>query len=190
MIHLQYQTVAKRRVHSVCTKGLRLFSLAYAALRSCLARWLKQERRATSGVFSAYHAPTCAAKAASTRLRFSFIDGVRQRFSIDPGSRATTSMCSRSKGDLTDLPPGLLHVGADEILLDDARRYAHLLANSGPAADLHVWEGMVHVFPANLVLLQAAREALDLAGEFLWRRRSLSDMLRLSVHHHSHGETT
>jgi epsilon-lactone hydrolase len=78
-------------------------------------------------------------------------------------------------GDLTDLPPVLLHVGADEILLDDARRYAHLLANSGPAAELHVWEGMVHVFPANLVLLQAAREALDLAGEFLRRKRSLAE---------------
>jgi acetyl esterase/lipase len=78
-------------------------------------------------------------------------------------------------GDLTDLPPVLLHVGAEEMLLDHARRYAHLLANSGPAAELHVWEGMVHVFPANLVLLQAAREALDLAGEFLRRKRSLAE---------------
>jgi hypothetical protein len=34
---------------------------------------------------------------------------------------------------------------------------------------------MVHVFPANLVLLQAAREALDLAGEFLRRKRSLAE---------------
>jgi epsilon-lactone hydrolase len=66
-------------------------------------------------------------------------------------------------------------VRAREILLDDARRYAHLLVNSGRAAELHVWEGMVHVFPANLVLLQAAREALDLAGEFLRRKRSLAE---------------
>jgi epsilon-lactone hydrolase len=70
-------------------------------------------------------------------------------------------------GDLTDLPPVMLHVGEDEILLDDARRYAELLAQSGLAAELHIWEGMVHVFPANLVLLRAAREALDIAGEFL-----------------------
>jgi hypothetical protein len=34
---------------------------------------------------------------------------------------------------------------------------------------------MVHVFPANLVFLQAAREALDLAGEFLRRKRSLAE---------------
>jgi monoterpene epsilon-lactone hydrolase len=74
-------------------------------------------------------------------------------------------------GDLTGLPPILLHVGEDEILLDDARRCAHLLAKSGPA-QLHVWQGMVHVFPANLSLLHAAREALDIAGKFLRRSRS------------------
>jgi acetyl esterase/lipase len=75
-------------------------------------------------------------------------------------------------GHLAGLPPVLLHVGEDEILLDDARRYAHLLAQSGVVAELHVWEGMVHVFPANLVLLRAAREALDINGEFLRRKRS------------------
>jgi len=72
-------------------------------------------------------------------------------------------------GDLAGLPPTLLHVGEDEILLDDARRVADLMAKSGSAAELHVWQGMVHVFPANLALLQAAREALDIAGEFLQR---------------------
>jgi monoterpene epsilon-lactone hydrolase len=70
-------------------------------------------------------------------------------------------------GDVADLPPVLLHVGEDEILLDDARRYADLIAKSGSAAELHVWQGMVHVFPANLALLHAAREALDITGEFL-----------------------
>jgi epsilon-lactone hydrolase len=74
--------------------------------------------------------------------------------------------------DLTGLPPVLLHVGEDEILLDDARRYADLLTQSGSVAELHVWQGMVHVFPANLALLHAAREALDLVGDFL--RRNLA----------------
>jgi epsilon-lactone hydrolase len=46
-----------------------------------------------------------------------------------------------------------------------------MLAQSGLAAELHIWEGMVHVFPANLVLLRAAREALDINGEFLRRKR-------------------
>ena len=53
----------------------------------------------------------------------------------------------------------MLHVGEDEILLDDARRYAERLDAAGSAGELHVWKGMVHVFPANLALLRAAREA-------------------------------
>jgi acetyl esterase/lipase len=75
-------------------------------------------------------------------------------------------------GDAAGLPPVLIHVGQDEILLDDARRYADLLAKSGSAPELHVWQGMMHVFPANLAVLHAAREALDIAAEFL--RRTLA----------------
>jgi len=75
-------------------------------------------------------------------------------------------------GEPVGLPPVLLHVGEDEILLDDARRYADLSAKSGSTVELHVWQGMVHVFPANVALLHAAREALDLAGDFL--RRNLA----------------
>jgi epsilon-lactone hydrolase len=75
-------------------------------------------------------------------------------------------------GELTSLPPVLLHVGEDEILLDDARRYAELLAKSGSPAELHVWQGMMHVFPTNLAVLHAAREALDITADFL--RRNLA----------------
>ena len=75
-------------------------------------------------------------------------------------------------GELTSLPPVLLHVGEDEILLDDARRYADLLAKSASPAELHVWQGMVHVFPANLAVLHAAREALDITADFLRRNRA------------------
>jgi len=81
-------------------------------------------------------------------------------------------------GDLMGLPPILLHVGEDEILLDDARRYADLLAKSGSEAELHIWQGMAHVFPANLALLKAAGEALDIAGEFLRRYLVPSTSLR------------
>ncbi len=69
-------------------------------------------------------------------------------------------------GDLTGTPPVLLHVGEDELLLDDSRRFAQRIGSPGGSAQLHVWEGMVHVFPSNLDLLQAAREALDGLGEF------------------------
>jgi acetyl esterase/lipase len=80
-------------------------------------------------------------------------------------------------GDLTDLPPILLHVGDAEILLDDSRRYADLLTKSGSQVTLHIWHGMTHVFPANLALLKAAGEALDIAGDFLRRHLARSTAL-------------
>jgi acetyl esterase/lipase len=82
---------------------------------------------------------------------------------------AKNPLVSPLYGDLAGMPPVLLHVGEDEVLLDDARRYADVLTDAGSSAALHVWQGMTHVFPANLSLLLAAREALDIAGEFLRR---------------------
>jgi acetyl esterase/lipase len=69
-------------------------------------------------------------------------------------------------GDLAGLPPVILHVGEDEILLADARRMADSIATAGSNAELHVWQGVVHVFPANLALLKAAAEALDIVATF------------------------
>jgi hypothetical protein len=48
--------------------------------------------------------------------------------------------------------------------LEDVRQFYLGLAN---AKDPRVWQGMVHVFPANLALLRAAVEALDVSGESL-----------------------
>jgi acetyl esterase/lipase len=76
-------------------------------------------------------------------------------------------------GNLAGLPPTMLHVGEDEILLDDARRYAERLGAAGSAGELHIWKGMVHVFPANLALLRAAREATDDIGAFLRRHLTI-----------------
>lgn len=70
-------------------------------------------------------------------------------------------------GDLAGLPPVMLHVGEDEILLADARRMADSIVAAGSTAELHVWQGMVHVFPANVALLKAAAEALDIVATFV-----------------------
>lgn len=70
-------------------------------------------------------------------------------------------------GDLAGFPPVMLHVGEDEILLADARRMADAIVAAGSTAELHVWQGMLHVFPANLALLKAAAEALDIVAKFL-----------------------
>jgi acetyl esterase/lipase len=64
------------------------------------------------------------------------------------------------------LPPLLLQVGSDEILLDDSRRFA-AVENVGGTVRLEVWQGMHHVFQLNVEQLASARRALDTAGEFL-----------------------
>jgi len=104
------------------------------------------------------------------------LEDARQAYLGQTNAKAT--LASPLYGDLAGMPPVLLHVGEDEILLDDARRYADLVAISGSATELHVWQGMVHVFPANVALLQAAREALDITGEFLRRHLARETSLR------------
>ena len=69
-------------------------------------------------------------------------------------------------GEVAGLPPVMFHVGEDEILLDDSRRFANRIEAAGGVAQLHIWEGMTHVFPSN-VALQAAKDALDEISAFL-----------------------
>jgi monoterpene epsilon-lactone hydrolase len=72
-------------------------------------------------------------------------------------------------GDMDDLPPLLMQVGTDEILLDDSRRFAAAVEKAGGTVQLEVWQVMHHVFQLNIAQLVSARRALDTAGEFLSR---------------------
>ena len=76
---------------------------------------------------------------------------------------------------MVDLPPTQIHVGEDEILFDDARRYAERVAAAEGTVQLHAWEGMPHVFASNVGVLQAAEAALDAICEFLRARPVLSE---------------
>jgi acetyl esterase/lipase len=65
-------------------------------------------------------------------------------------------------GDYTGLPPLLLVVGSTELLLDDSVRVFH----RAPNAQLLVWHGMPHVFPA-MDFLPQARAATQRIGHFI-----------------------
>jgi len=69
--------------------------------------------------------------------------------------------------DLAGLPPVRIHVGEDEVLLDDSIRYGERLETAGGTVQVHTWEGMIHVFPSNIANLRAAKQALDDIGGFL-----------------------
>jgi len=70
-------------------------------------------------------------------------------------------------GDLTGLPPVRVHVGDDEVLLDDSRRYAERAVAACLYAKLDVWMGMAHGFVNSVGHLQAANQALSAIGAFL-----------------------
>jgi len=73
-------------------------------------------------------------------------------------------------GDLTGLPPIRVHVGDDEVLLDDSRRYVERAALAGVDARLDIWMGMPHGFVTGVREFAAARQALSAIGAFTAER--------------------
>ncbi|MGF6612355.1 monoterpene epsilon-lactone hydrolase [Paraburkholderia sp. WSM4175] len=67
------------------------------------------------------------------------------------------------------LPPIAIQVGTDELLLDDARRYAAAAAQRGNAVQLEIYEGLHHVFQLSIDELASARYALDQVAGFVLR---------------------
>jgi epsilon-lactone hydrolase len=65
--------------------------------------------------------------------------------------------------DRWGFPPVLIHVGDAEVLLDDTLRYAE----GSDGVEVHVWDGMLHVFPSSAGILDAADAALDSIGQFI-----------------------
>jgi acetyl esterase/lipase len=70
-------------------------------------------------------------------------------------------------GDLRGLPPVLIYVGENEVLLDDSTRFAEKAKNSGVDITLKVWEGMFHCFPACAPLFPEAKQAMDEICSFI-----------------------
>ena len=84
----------------------------------------------------------------------------------DPSDPAASPLFA----DLSGLPPIRVHVGNDEVLLDDSVRFVEQAVAAGVDAHLDVWEGMVHGFLGGVGRLKASSEALRLIGEFLRKR--------------------
>ncbi|WP_036435033.1 alpha/beta hydrolase [Mycobacterium sp. URHB0044] len=80
---------------------------------------------------------------------------------------AEDSRASPLFGISGELPPLLIQVGTDEILLDDSIRFATAVERAGGTVTLEVWEGMHHVFQLNIAQLATARRAVDHASAFL-----------------------
>ncbi len=75
-------------------------------------------------------------------------------------------LISPTYADLSGLPPALIQVGTDEILLDDARRCAARAREAGVDVTLEVWDEMFHVFQL-IPFLPETKEALRSITEFV-----------------------
>jgi epsilon-lactone hydrolase len=70
-------------------------------------------------------------------------------------------------GDLTGLPPLLIHVGSRETLLDDAVRMADKARKAGVPVELEVAEGQIHVWHIFASRLDEGEQSIQKLGAFI-----------------------
>lgn len=83
------------------------------------------------------------------------------------GADPNDPLASPLFGNLRGLPPVRVHVGDEEILLEDSHRYVARAVEAGVDAKLDVWRGMPHGFVGSVGTLSAADRALNAVGTFL-----------------------
>lgn len=71
--------------------------------------------------------------------------------------------------DLKGLPPLLIHVGTDEVLLSDSTRLAKAAEDAGVEVNLKVWDRMWHDFHLWAPYLPEADQAIEEISEFVER---------------------
>jgi acetyl esterase/lipase len=65
------------------------------------------------------------------------------------------------------LPRTLIHVSGSEVLLNDARKAAHMLAACGVPVEVHIWPGQMHVFQLGAPLVKEADRSLKQIGDYI-----------------------
>jgi monoterpene epsilon-lactone hydrolase len=80
-------------------------------------------------------------------------------------------------GDLTGLPPIMIHMGEYELLRDDATSFAEKARRQGVDITLKVWPQMVHVFIAFLGYVPEAEQCYDEMADFI-RKHSKKDQFQ------------
>lgn len=76
------------------------------------------------------------------------------------------TFCARTS-DLSGLPPLLVHVGDQEVLLNDSLDLVARAKDCGVNASVKVWDDLWHVFQFFASVLPQSREAIAEIGEFI-----------------------
>jgi len=120
---------------------------------------------------------TCTAETFNTKA---YVDPMLTRRALKemadayaPEAEARSPFASPLFGDLAGLPPMLIHVGSEEVLLDDAKNlHKHALAQ-GVHSQIEVWHRMIHVWHMFHPMLAEGDAAIRKLAEFAraqWRQ--------------------
>ena len=97
-------------------------------------------------------------------------DGIRYAADAYRGElSAYDPRCSPLFGEQRGLPPALVQVGSDEILLDDSMRFEARAKEAGVDITLEVWPKMHHVWHFSALLVPEGRKAIAGIGDFFER---------------------
>jgi len=84
----------------------------------------------------------------------------------DPRNPRVSPLYADPKG----LPPILIQVGSDEMLLSDSLSFAEKAKTAGVDVTLEIWEGMQHEWQFAVGIFPEARKAVERIGEFIRER--------------------
>lgn len=177
----QIDAVYRALLESHRDKEIVLFgdSIGGAIAVSCLLKWRDENIKLPSKVILASPALD-GAGASDTHVTLDGHDPLmksnggrscRRLFNFyAPGEDLKNPMVSPIYGDLSGLPPTLIHVGSREILLGDAARFAEKLRRAGVESTLRVFDGMFHLFHMHWGLEEAKFAHADIA-DFITDRK-------------------
>ena len=83
------------------------------------------------------------------------------------GADPFNPLASPLYADLNDLPPLLIQVGSEELILSDATGLAEHAQSAGVAVTLEIWDGMQHEWHFTASLVPEARHAIASIGVFI-----------------------
>ena len=83
------------------------------------------------------------------------------------GTLANHPLASPVFADVTGLPPILVQIGENELMLSDAMRLANHLADNRVRVNLEVWPGMFHAWHFYAGMLAEGQQALESSVRFI-----------------------
>ncbi len=101
------------------------------------------------------------------RLTTELLDWFMEHYFAHGGDRRQLTASPLFADDFKDLPPALVLTAGYDPLKDEGRAYADKLRESGVAADLVEYEGMIHGFITMGKFIDATADALDVCGTAL-----------------------